>query len=242
MKKNLLVFLIFGIFATGLVQAKNLCTKTEKLKDLTDFISYTEINPFQINMKEDEVSEGQKIKTSGLEEIKISFNTTFKNTFTIAPNSEIEIQKKDDEKCGPKIRLIKGKIESEGNHTKTSSCEYEIETNEAYLEPQGTRYSAVSKDLSLALAELNGSTNEEYTVDEGEITVRLKKISSSKNKIKYIRQTKNKNGKISKKIAKVEMSQKSKINLKAKSKMKLVKKGKQKIERVAEIEIIEPGQ
>lgn len=246
MFKYVSLFFILFVSVDGLYAAnKNLCVDNKNSNAFEEIQKYLEKNPFQSSTKTEKIQKNQKIKTTENEQQKITFSSPYEVSFYVEPNSEIEIIELANKNCGPKIKLISGSVVSDGKHPKNLNCNFEIETEEAFLEPIGTRYRAsTSSALNEALAELNGEDSSDvYSVDEGEIIVKLKKLSSNKakNKIKYVKESRNKNNKVTKKsVKKSTVAKDEKIKIKAKSKMKVVKKGKQKKDQVADLEVVAP--
>ncbi|MBC7457792.1 MAG: hypothetical protein H7235_05905, partial [Bdellovibrionaceae bacterium] len=142
-------------------------------------------------------------------------------------------------------------------------CSFEIETEEAFVQPTGTTYMVESGALGDAIAELNGEAKgrnnlvgvghtgtmeeifyEKYSVKKGTIKIKLKRISKNKlrNPIKYAKAESKKN-KSKKKVAK-NLKYKSrflayneKVKLKAGASMTVKRKKLMKKTQTAELEI-----
>jgi hypothetical protein len=249
---------------------KNLCSNhsAEQSKSFKSLIFFIEKDSVKKNLfLQDKVSVGERIKTQQKEETTISFSKPYKINFRLYPDSEIEILKLPTEECGPQIKLIKGKIESAGNHPISEKCSFEIETEEAFIQPTGTTYLAESGALVEALAELNGEevpsrhnlvgvgqtgtievgTQEKYSVEKGSIKIKLKRISKNKfkNPIK-IAKLENKKIKSKKSLAKNKdkkrfLAYNEKIKLKKGSSLSVKRKKSMKKTQTAELEIIDPS-
>lgn len=157
------------------------------------------------------LKDGQIIETGKKSELKISFFIPVKHTFIIAENSQIEIIKNPNDKCGAVIKVLKGKmtaeststdkqplvkIEADGlKNTQICSKEGEVHTQNVMIRPVGTKYSV---DLSEAINESSGGITkvETYEVEEGKILIRPKK--SKESFAVKIRKIKSKNAKFKK--------------------------------------------
>ena len=279
MKIFLLLVFTHIIFAYNFTHAQaNICQSKNifsKIKDIDVFISKNiESGILTVNeIKGDYLKLNETIKTDKNKQTKIIFTKPFKLEFDVYPNSSIEIIKQSNSKCGPQIKLNFGKIGSMGNHLSQLSkiCGAEIKTHLAEIIPNGTTYNVETGALSEALAELNnengseganfsdGKYQEKYSVDQGGITVKLKKISKNKsrNKIKYTKFNSEKKIKGRKKIKSSDqyIAYNEKINIKAGSSLKVRKYKKIKknfneenintnesaLEQTAELEIFNPN-
>lgn len=191
---------------------------------------------------------GQVIETKDGESKTITFTHPVEVQFSLEENTKIEIFQMPTDYCGPKLKQLQGSLISDGIHSETENCEYEVETPNFYLNPVGTKYSS-SVDLSEALAELNGENTENFSVEKGSLEVKLVKVSSKSKikKISYSKTTKSKtvtkSEKSSKKSQTVAVSQvkSKKLKLKAGAKaIAKVKKSKDKKEKIADLEVVEP--
>lgn len=264
---------LFISISTSSFAQTNLCEKKSigSKKIFQHLVSFIEKNPSKVNnFISDQIKSGQKIKTKLNEYTKITFNKPFKIEFQVYPESEIEILKAATADCGPQLKLVKGKIQSTGNHPliendlKIEKCPFEIETNEAFIQPTGTTYLAESGALSDAIAELNGestdqnnlvgvgetgtlseSSYEKYSVQKGSIKIKLKRISKNKlrNPVKYTKSNKNKskNSVTKNKDKKRFLAYNEKIKLKAGSQLNLKRKKSMKKTQTAELEVIDPS-
>ncbi len=225
---------LLSLVSLNAFSAANLCVKTPILnrvdfKNLSGFIVEHPVKQSVFN--EAQIKVGQNISTQKNEFATIIFNQPYKIEFQIFPESAIEILS-NSTPC-PQIRVYKGKVLSTGNHPTNNTCEFEVETEEAYIQPTGTSYLIETSSLSDAIAELNGEpvggglsnlvsvgktgtielgSHEKYSVKKGTIQIRLKRISKIKkqNKIKYVKASVNKKSKSKKSVAK-NSKQKRKI-------------------------------
>jgi len=250
--------------------------------------AYIEAHPVKSHeFAEDKIQAGQKFTTKENEFTKLTFAKPYKVEFQIYPESEVEIINLGTAECGPQLKLISGRILSTGNHPEVKDpvitptqvklavlpnnpiaekCPFEIETEEAYVQPTGTSYLVESGALSDAIAELNGeatggnnlvgvgqtgtieeSSYEKYSVKKGTIKIKLKRISKNKlrNPIKYAK-TDSKKSKSKKNIAKKSkdksrfLAYNEKVKLKAGSSMSVKRKKSLKKTQTAELEVISP--
>lgn len=258
----------------------------ENIKSLSHFL--TDNSSKNKILAEDQINKDEIIKTQKDEFIKITFKKPYNVEFLVYPETEIQVLNKGLLGCGPQIKLNSGKILSTGNHPlrKNSDldnlkkgqsvlpnnpvaeiCPFEIETNEAYIQPVGTSYLAESGALNDAIAELNGesknrnknnlvgvgqtgvieeSSYEKYSVKKGIIKIKLKSISKNKlrNPIKYSKNNDRKNNKLAnseKKTTTRYVAFNQKIQLKAGASMTVKRKKSSPKTQTADLEVIDPS-
>ena len=203
---TLLSFLSLSSFAE-----KDLClihpiVDQQAFKNVSNFI---DLHPVKSNiLTAEQIKVGQKIVTQENEFTEITFNRL---KLQMSPHTDIELLNQATPECGPQIKLIKGRILSEGSHPEISDsafekCPSEITTLAADIYPTGTTYLVESGALVDAISELNGETSgrnnlvgvgetgtleessyERYSVSKGTIKIKLKRLSKNKlrNPIKY---------------------------------------------------------
>ncbi len=272
--KHLLILSLLIFTCLNSTAVAEICKKDDA--DKKSFINLSQFitaHPVKNNiLSSDQVKVGQKIMTKENEFTSIAFVKPYKVEFQIYPESEIEILNLGDAECGPQIKLNTGRILSTGHHPVVKDpmathaavrsgilsqnpvaekCPFEIETEEAYIQPTGTSYLVESGALSDAIAELNGEAAgesslvgvgetgtleegsfEKYSVKKGTIKIRLKRISKNKlqNKIKYTQAVNNKKSKTKKSVAKNSknkirfLAYNEKIKLGAKSSLSVKRK------------------
>lgn len=251
---------------------------------------YIDTHPVKNNIfSSEQVKEGQKLVTKENEFTKVTFTKPYKVEFQIYPESEVEILNLGTTECGPQFKLISGRIQSTGNHPEVKDpivvvsknknavlpnnpvaekCPFEIETEEAFVQPTGTTYLVESGALVDAIAELNGevssgnnlvgvgetgtieeSSYEKYSVKKGTIKIKLKRISKNKlrNPIKYAKSEASSKSKSKKKVAKNSkeksrfLAYNEKVKLKAGASMSVKRKKSMKKTQTAELEVIDPN-
>jgi hypothetical protein len=258
------------IFTCLKIQAANTCTRPAVDKkafiNLSQFITE---HPTKSNiLSGHKIKAGEKIETHENEFTNITFEKPYRVEFQIDPGSEVEILNVGDNNCGPQIKLNKGQILSSGQHPASEKCPFEIETEEAYIQPTGTSYLVESGALSEAIAELNGDASgennlvgvgetgtidegsfEKYSVKKGTIKIKLKRISKNKlkNKIKYAKTDDGKKSKLKKSLTKGNsnkvrfLAYNEKIKLGAKSSLSVKRKKSNKKTQTADLEILSPS-
>lgn len=289
--KSIIILSLLSLISLRSFAEANLC-KTNSIVDKKVFknlSSYIEAHPVKNYLVLGEhLKVRQKLITKENEFTKLTFNKPYKVEFQIYPESEIEIINLGTSECGPQLKLVSGRILSTGNHPEvkdpvivasknkntvlpnnpvTEKCPFEIETEEAYIQPTGTTYLAESGALVEAIAELNGETPsgnnlvgvgqtgtieessyEKYSVKKGTIKIKLKRISKNKlrNPIKYAK-SESKNSKSNKKLAKNSkekarfLAYNEKVKLKAGASMSVKRKKSAKKTQTAELEVIDPS-
>lgn len=258
-------------------------------KAFKNLSGYIETHPVKSNvLSSEQLQVGQKLTTKENEYTKITFTKPYKVEFQIYPQSEVEILDLGTAECGPQLKLVSGRIQSTGNHPEVKDpvvipskvknavlannpvaekCPFEIETEEAYVQPTGTNYLVESGALGDAIAELNGeapsgnnlvgvgetgtieeSSYEKYSVKKGTIKIKLKRISKNKlrNPIKYAKNESSKS-KSKKKVAKNSkdksrfLAYNEKVKLKAGASMSVKRKKSMKKTQTAELEVVDPN-
>jgi hypothetical protein len=258
-------------------------------KSYKNLSNYIDAHPVKSNVfSAEQIQVGQKFTTKENEFTKLTFSKPYKIEFQIYPESEVEVLNLSSSECGPQLKLISGRILSTGNHPEVKDpivvtskvntvlannpvaekCPFEIETEEAYIQPTGTSYLVESGALVDAIAELNGETPsrnnlvgvgetgtieessyEKYSVKKGTIKIKLKRISKNKlrNPIKYAKSESTKKSKSKKKVAKNSkdksrfLAYNEKVKLKAGSSMNVKRKRSSKKTQTAELEVISPS-
>ncbi len=288
MKSIIILFFLSLISLRSFAEA-NLCKNNAIVdkKAFKNLSSYIEAHPVKNYLILGEhLKVGRKLTTKENEFTKLTFNKPYKVEFQIYPESEIEIINLGTSECGPQLKLVSGRILSTGNHPEVKDpvviaskntvlpnnpvaekCPFEIETEEAYIQPTGTTYLAESGALVEAIAELNGETPsgnnlvgvgqtgtieessyEKYSVKKGTIKIKLKRISKNKlrNPIKYAK-SESKSSKSKKKLVKNSkdksrfLAYNEKVKLKAGASMSVKRKKSLKKTQTAELEVIDPS-
>jgi hypothetical protein len=257
MKLFIVVFL--SSVSLNAFSAANLCAKNpivEKM-DFKNLSRHIASRPVKNDTFIDaQIKMGQRIATKENEFATVVFAKPYKVEFQVYPESEIKILSKDSP-C-PQIKVIKGKVLSIGNHPAVNTCEFEVETEEAYIQPTGTSYLIETGALSDAIAELNGEdgsggnnlvgvgqtgtielgSHERYSVKKGTIQIKLKRVSKDKkqNKIKYAKASNSKKNKSKTRF----LAYNEKIKLKAGSSLSVKRKKSSKKTQTADLVVIDP--
>ncbi|MBC7753341.1 MAG: hypothetical protein H7Z71_03820, partial [Moraxellaceae bacterium] len=206
---TLLSFLSLSAFAGNDLCLIHPIVDQKAFRNVSNFI---DLHPVKSNiLTAEQIKVGQKIVTQENEFTQITFSQPYAVSFMIFPKSKIKILNHSSTECGPQIKLIKGRILSEGSHPEISDsafekCPSEITTLAADIYPTGTTYLVESGALVDAISELNGETSgrnnlvgvgetgtleessyERYSVSKGTIKIKLKRLSKNKlrNPIKY---------------------------------------------------------
>ncbi len=290
--RYIIVLILVSFAAVSGFSSDKICSETlivDKVV-LKKISQYIDVHPVKNNiLTQDQIKVGQIITNKENEFTQINLKNPFKVDFQVYPESTIEVLSLGDKNCGPQIKLLSGRIRSVGNHPlipdppivkksfkKTQrpqnpvaeKCPFEIETEEAYIQPVGTTYLVESGALSDAVAELNGETTkgsnlvgvgqsgtieessfEKYSSQKGVIKIKLKKISKNKfrNKLKYAKLNNNKKSKSKKLVAKNSkakikyLAYNEKIKLKAGASLSVKRKLSSKKTQTAELEIFDPS-
>lgn len=264
MKKESIAFILF-LLTANCFATQNICdNKNDNFKiDFKKVSVHITAHPVvQKNFSGTKLMPNEVISTKDNEYADITYEKPFKVVFQVYPNSSITMTNQATAQCGPKIKLNHGKIISDGAHpvipeSQLNLCDYELETDETYIEPLGTTYIAETGALGDAIAELNGEpaagSKERFSVERGVISVKLKKISKhkTKNVVKYAKNSKEKKAKKGKevKVAKATktksrtrlLAQNERIKLKKGAKLKIARNKKMKKTQTAELEIYDPS-
>ena len=229
--KSIITMTLLSFFSLYGFAGNDLCL-THPIVDQKAFRNvgnFIDLHPVKSNiLAAEQIKVGQKIVTQENEFTQITFSQPFAVKFMIFPKSKIEILKHSSTECGPQIKLVNGRISSEGSHPEISDsalekCPSEVTTVRADVYPTGTTYLVESGALVDAISELNGETSgrnnlvgvgqtgtieessyERYSVSKGMIKIKLKKLSKNKlrNPIKYSKFEGEKNKKKKRSIAK----------------------------------------
>jgi hypothetical protein len=290
--KSIIVLSLLSLISLRSFAVADLCKINQALdkKVFKNLSHYINTHPVKNNIfSSEQVKAGQKLVTKENEFTKVIFTKPYKVEFQIYPESEVEILNLGTVDCGPQLKLISGRIQSTGNHPEVKEpvvivsknktavlpnnpvaekCPFEIETEEAFVQPTGTTYLVESGALVDAIAELNGETPsgnnlvgvgetgtieessyEKYSVKKGTIKIKLKRISKNKlrNPIKYAKSEASQKNKSKKKVSKNTkdksrfLAYNEKVKLKAGASMSVKRKKSMKKTQTAELEVIDPS-
>ncbi len=172
------------------------------------------------------VKTGDILETKTGEKIILRYFMPIEAKIILDSNSKIEILNLPLEKCGSSIRLLKGKLTSDGDHQNflKNECSADTVTDAAEVFCTGTKYSV---DLSEAIAEASGEPVQtvNYSVESGSIRIKLKKIKISK--LTKYKKTKNNSDDSAEDSFELVARQKAKVKVNNKTKL-------------ADVEVIEP--
>lgn len=168
---------------------------------------------------------GDFLETKAREKIILRYFIPISAQIILEPNSKIEVLSIPTEKCGSSIKLLKGKLTSDGDHQKIikNECPPDTATDEAEVFCTGTKYSV---DLSEAIAEASDEPlrTENFAVESGSIKIKLRKAKINKS-AKY--KSANNNQDDNSESLELKANQKAKVKINKKTKF-------------ADVEVVEP--